>query len=245
MIEAVLLSLVAGLATAVGGFIGLCCKPSSNWMGILLGFTAGVMITVAFMDLIVPALEISNYFTVIIAFVVGALLMFVVDNLLPHKYHEEKEEGMFKLRYLKTGLLIALGITIHNFPEGIAVGAGYAHAPEFGLIIALAIALHNIPEGVATVVPLRAAGVKKSKAWGMSFISGIVEPIGAVLAVLVLGPFEGLVPVGLAFAGGVMTFLTLDEIVPLCKLEGNKNLTSLGIIAGCVMVMLLSGLFGV
>ncbi|MBR9679322.1 MAG: ZIP family metal transporter [Nanoarchaeota archaeon] len=245
MFEAVLLSLIAGLATGLGGLIGILIKPGNKTTGAILGFASGVMITLAFLDLVMPALATAGYFIVIIGFGLGAFLMFGVDNFIPHMYRHEKEKGMLKSRNLKTGMLVAIGIAIHNFPEGIAVGAGYAHAPQFGIIIAIAIALHNIPEGIVTVIPLISAGVKKKKALAISLFSGIVEPLGAIIALTFLNNITGFVPFGLAFAGGVMAFLTLDELIPMCKIKSNKNLTSIGIIIGCLSVMTLSAIFGI
>jgi len=245
MFDAVLLSLIAGLATGLGGLIGILIRPGNRTEGALLGFASGVMITIAFLDLVMPALETAGYPIIILGFGLGAFLMFGVDNFLPHRYRHEKEEGMIKSKQLKTGMLVAIGIAIHNFPEGIAVGAGYAHAPQFGIMIAIAIALHNIPEGIATVLPLISAGVKKKKALLISLFSGIVEPLGAIIALTFLNNINGFIPFGLAFAGGVMAFLTLDELIPMCRTKSNKNLTSIGIITGCLSVMMLSAIFGI
>ena len=144
-----------------------------------------------------------------------------------------------------SGMLLALGITIHNLPEGIAVGAGYMHTPRYGMMIALAILLHNIPEGIATALPLYTSGMSKWNSFRVSLFSGLVEPIGAVAAALFLTSFDALVPAGLAFAGGVMTFITLDELVPVAREHGHQHYTAVGIILGAIFVFLLSGLFGV
>jgi ZIP family zinc transporter len=146
---------------------------------------------------------------------------------------------------LKTGLLVGLGIAIHNTPEGIAVGAGYAHTPAFGLFIAIAITLHNIPEGIATALPLYKGGMSKGKALLFAVLSGLTEPIGALLAALVLISFGDLVPAALAFAGGVMVFITLDELVPMASKHGHQHFTALGIILGAIFVFILSGVIGV
>ncbi len=147
-------------------------------------------------------------------------------------------------RMLKTGMLLAIGITIHNIPEGIAVGAGYAHSPEFGLFIAIAILLHNIPEGIATALPLSTCGVYKWDAFLVATLSGLSEPVGALLAGIFLSTFEKFIPGALAFAGGVMVFITLDELVPAAREFGHHHTTALGIILGSIFVFVLSGLFG-
>ncbi len=148
-------------------------------------------------------------------------------------------------KLINTGLLMAIGITLHNLPEGIAVGAGYLHNPNFGLFIAVAILLHNIPEGIATALPLCKGGVCKADALRVAFLSGLAEPVGALLASLVLVSFKGFVPGALAFAGGVMVFITLDELIPTAREYGHEHYTAIGIILGSMFVFILSGIFGV
>jgi ZIP family zinc transporter len=146
---------------------------------------------------------------------------------------------------LKTGTLLAIGITIHNIPEGIAVGAGYMHLPEFGLFIAIAILLHNIPEGIATALPLCKGGVCRWDSFRVALLSGLSEPIGALVAALFLKSFSFFIPGALAFAGGVMVFITLDELIPTAREYGHQHYTAIGIIMGAIFVFLLSGFFGV
>ena len=146
---------------------------------------------------------------------------------------------------MNTGLLLAVGITLHNLPEGIAVGAGYLHNPDFGLFIAIAIMLHNIPEGIATALPLCKGGVCRSDAFRVAFLSGLAEPVGAILAGAFLVNFQELVPAALAFAGGVMVFITLDELIPTAREYGHEHYTAIGIILGSIFVFVLSGVFGV
>lgn len=146
---------------------------------------------------------------------------------------------------LKTGLLLTVGITIHNIPEGIAVGAGYMHQPQFGVFIAMAILLHNIPEGIATALPLCKSGVCRWDSFRAAALSGLSEPLGALVASIFLTSFSALIPAALAFAGGVMVFITLDELVPAAREHGHQHYTALGIILGSIFVFLLSGIFGV
>ncbi len=274
-----LLSLVAGLATGLGGLIVILRRPGRRSFGLLMGITAGVMISLSFLELVNKAWEMGGFLTATIGFAVGAVFMLLVDMLIPHiRFGEEEvherstpledpcQEAGFRRghrrarrRYrlfsksnkpmnralLKTGLLIAIGITIHNMPEGIAVGAGYAHQPQFGVFIAMAIALHNIPEGIATALPLCKAGARRRDAFLMALLSGLTEPVGAMLAIFFLSFFQDLVPAALAFAGGVMTFITLDELVPAAREHGHQHWTAIGIILGAIFVFLLSGLFGV
>jgi ZIP family zinc transporter len=146
---------------------------------------------------------------------------------------------------VRTGILLMIGITIHNIPEGIAVGAGFMHIPEFGLFIAAAILLHNIPEGIATALPLCQGGMNRWDSFRAALFSGLTEPLGALAAALLLNFFNDLVPAALAFAGGVMVFITLDELIPTAREHGHQHFTALGIITGSIFVFLLSGLLGV
>jgi ZIP family zinc transporter len=146
---------------------------------------------------------------------------------------------------LKTGILLTIGISIHNLPEGIAVGAGFMHTPDFGIFIATAILLHNIPEGIATALPLCKSGMCRMDSFKAALFSGLTEPVGALLAALFLATFKGLIPFALAFAGGVMVFITLDELLPAAREHGHQHTTAIGIIFGAIFVFLLSGIFGV
>jgi ZIP family zinc transporter len=169
----------------------------------------------------------------------------MIDNFIPHIHFKEKENNICNPKLLKTGLLTALGITIHNLPEGIIIGVGYMLAPKFGVFVAIAIALHNIPEGLATALPLCKSGLCKWKSFKIVLFSGLVEPIGALIAAFFLMSFTGLIPCALAFAGGVMVFITLDEIIPCAREYGHHHFTALGIITGIILFFLLAGIFGV
>jgi ZIP family zinc transporter len=268
------LSLLAGLGTGLGGLIAVIHKPGKRSFGCLMGITAGVMITLSFLELVNEAWELQVYLTATIGFAAGAIFMLVIDVLIPHMRFGEVEAAQHEkpmeqnvsngVRFgrhrhgcihrtsrvvdqqlFKTGVLLALGITIHNIPEGIAVGAGYMHMPEFGMFIAIAILLHNIPEGIATALPLRESGIRKRDAFKVAFFSGLAEPIGALAAALFLNSFSFLIPGALAFAGGVMMFITLDELIPAAREHGHQHYTAVGIILGAIFVFLLSGLLGV
>ncbi len=236
-----IISLLAGLATGLGGLIVLIKKPGKRLFGFLMGFATGVMIAVSFLDLLKEAIESSGYLFTAIGFAVGALFMALVDSFSPHIHFGEKE-NISKSKFLKSGMLIALGITIHNIPEGISVGAGYMHLPEFGIFIAIAIALHNIPEGIATALPLCKSELCKAKIFLITLFSGLVEPIGALIAVFFLTPFKNLIPISLAFAAGVMIFITFDELIPLSRDNGHHHSTIIGMMIGILFVFLFSAL---
>lgn len=274
ILNAVLLSLLAGLGTGVGGVIAILKQPGKRFFGLLMGITAGVMISLSFVELVNEAWELQGFLTATLGFAAGATFMLLIDMLIPHirfgqkestlfdkpippeikitnqegkgRHHRHRgEDGHINPQLLKTGALLTIGITIHNLPEGIAVGAGYVHFPEFGLFIAVAILLHNIPEGIATALPLYTGGFGKWNSFKTALLSGLTEPIGALLASLFLNSFRVLIPASLAFAGGVMVFITLDELLPAAREYGHQHYTALGIILGSVFVFLLSGIFGV
>ena len=242
MLNIFLLSLLAGLATALGGLIGISVKRlSSKALGFALGFSGGVMIVIAFMSLLFRALELGTYLTVIVSFMTGAVIMMLLDVLIPHQYlfKETGIEDKKKFRLIKLGILVSLGIALHNFPEGAVVGIGYTVLPAFGIMLALAIAIHNIPEGIAVAVPLRAGGMKKRKVFLITLLSGLTEPIGAVIAVLFLTAIPGILPLALAFTGGIMVYLTIDELIPVAKQYGHTHAVSIGIILGMALAMIL------
>ncbi len=272
LINILLLSFMASLGTGLGGLIAIIRRPGKRTYGLLMGITAGVMICLSFLDLVNKSWELAGPWTATIGFTIGATFMFLLDHFAPHIRFGEKEvreaENVSKdiptgylhgrrrrfgqnqaqgehlnMRLVNTGLLLAVGITLHNLPEGIALGAGYLHNPQFGLFIAVAILLHNIPEGIATALPLCKGGMCKWDAFRVAFFSGFAEPVGALLASLFLVNFQQLVPGALAFAGGVMVFITLDELIPTAREFGHEHYVAIGIILGSIFVFVLSGIF--
>jgi ZIP family zinc transporter len=271
--SAVLLSLIAGMGTGLGGLIAVIRRPGPRLYGFLMGLTSGVMITLSFLELVNKAWQLQGFVTATIGFGLGAIFMFILDATIPHiRFGEEeiphqgedrsiesntlgrrKHHRFGRLRHdmtidrglMTSGILIAIGITIHNIPEGVAVGAGFMHTPTFGIFIAIAILLHNIPEGIATALPLCTSGVCRWDSFRVAFLSGFAEPFGALIAALFLSSFESLIPGALAFAGGVMVFITLDELIPAAREYGHHHSTAIGIILGAIFVFLLSGIFNV
>jgi zinc transporter, ZIP family len=270
---AVFLSLIAGLGTAIGGLIAVIRRPGPRLYGFLMGITAGVMITLSFLELVNEAWELQGFVIATIGFAAGALFMFALDVTIPHvrfgeeeiphydksntqqqqlprhagrrRFGQHRKKRQFDQSLYNSGILIAIGITIHNIPEGIAVGASFMYTPAFGFFIALAILLHNIPEGIATALPLCESGVSKWDSFKVAFLSGLAEPVGALFAAFFLASFQIFIPIALAFAGGVMVFITLDELIPTAREHGHHHFVALGIITGSVSVFLLSGIMGI
>ncbi|OGD53693.1 hypothetical protein A3K81_05640 [Candidatus Bathyarchaeota archaeon RBG_13_60_20] len=245
-VSPVLLSLLAGSATGVGGLLVVFFGGvGDRSMGFFLGFAGGVMLVVSFLDLYVEALGVVSLFEVVVCFGAGALFMMAVDLSLPHIEFGLWEDGVGDRRLLNSGLMIAVGMGVHNLPEGVVVSAGFAHVPELGVLVALMICLHNVPEGIATVTPLVRAGVGRWRAVGIATLSGLVEPVGAVIGLTAIQVMGGgsVVGWGLGFAAGVMTYVTLDELIPVahqyCSLS-HKHVVSTGIIVGTLFGQLVS-----
>jgi ZIP family zinc transporter len=144
---------------------------------------------------------------------------------------------------LRAGMLMAIGITLHNLPEGLIVTAGYAYVPRLGLIIAIAIMLHNIPEGVATAIPLIAAGMKPSKIAALTLLSGLAEPVAALIGVFVFSLLNRtVIGYSLAFAAGVMTYITADELIPVAHEYGHKHTVSVALLLGIIFALLVDAI---
>ena len=260
---ALLVSALAGLSTTVGSLLGIIVrKPSASFMAFTLGFSAGVMVLVSFVELLQHGIVSVGFAPAHLAFFGAMVVMFLVEVAVPHDYAEEhhrtgeqrgpgEQRGMGQQRHrrqqrrngqlYKTGLFTALGIAIHNVPEGMASFMGALDDPSLGAAIGVAIALHNIPEGLAVSVPIYAATGSHKKAFLWSFLSGASEPVGAVLAAFVVLPFLSKVVLGymLAAVAGIMVFIALDELVPVSRSFGHEHISVVGIMAG-MMVMAVS-----
>ena len=240
----ILLSVIAGSATGIGGLIVVRFGDISNRnMGFLMGFAGGVMLVVSFLELYAEAINELAPWKVTIAFAIGTVFMMLVDLKLPHIEFGLWEDGVKDRHLFNSGIIIAIGMSIHNFPEGIVVSAGYGHATELGLLVALMICFHNIPEGIATVSPLIKAGVPKWRAVGLATLGGLMEPVGALFGAVIIS-FVGMDIIGwsLGFAAGVMTYVTIDELIPVahefCTLD-EKHMVSSGLLIGMIFAMLL------
>lgn len=247
VLQPFVLSLIAGSATGIGGLIVLVFgRLSDRVMGFLMGFAGGVMLIVSFLDLFIEALGIISYLEVTMAFASGALLMMAIDLTLPHVEFGRWERRLADPRLFKIGLVITIGMALHNFPEGLVVSCGYAHVPKLGLLIALTICLHNIPEGIATATPLTLAGVDKPRAMALAFLSGLTEPIGALTGAVVLSTLGGselIIGWGLALAAGVMTYITVDELIPVAHEYGartHKHVVSTGLLLGMIFALIIT-----
>jgi ZIP family zinc transporter len=238
---ALLLTAAAGLSTTLGSLLGLAVKkPGPGFMGFTLGFSAGVMVLVSFVELLQGSMESIGFLTALAAFFVGMAGIFLIDLLVPHEYigQHDYPKDRSPERLKRTGLLLAFGIGIHNFPEGMATFAGSLQDVRVGTAIAVAIAIHNIPEGLAVSAPVYAATGSRRKAFLWSFLSGASEPVGAAVAALILLPFLTPSVLGWVLAGvaGIMVAIAMDELVPAAKAFGGEHTPILGVIVGMAVM---------
>jgi ZIP family zinc transporter len=237
---ALLLTILAGLSTTIGSMIAFFIKtPSKKFLSLIMGFSAGVMILISFVELLQQGIEATSFLIGHIFFFSGMAIMFLIDILISHQYEFEEpplskngENSNAKIK--KTSLLVTMGIFIHNFPEGMATFVATLRSIELGLFLAFAIALHNIPEGIAVAVPVYTATNSRKKAFKWSFLSGASEPVGALIVGLILYPFinDFLIGALLAMVGGFMIYISLDELLPASQSLGSQHLPIVGIVLG-------------
>lgn len=223
----------------------------------LLGFASGVMVAASVWSLLIPSMEMSageGICTVLpaaIGFIAGMGFLLAVDYLTPHLHiGDESPEGL-KARISKTAML-ALAVTIHNIPEGMAVGVviagslqdGIGIAPAAAMATAIGIAIQNIPEGAIISMPMRAAGNSRRKSFLIGGLSGIVEPIGAVLVILLASLMTPILPYFLAFAAGAMLYVVVEELIPEASVGQHSNISTIGFAIGFVLMMVLDVILG-
>ena len=245
---ALILTTLAGLSTGIGSAIAYFIKkPKMQYLSFSLGFSAGVMIYISFMELIPSAIKNVGELWGVIAFFIGILFIGLIDILIPkaenpHHFIEisSTTQAQVNKPLLRTGLFTALAIGIHNFPEGLATFGTALSDIRLGAIIAIAIAIHNIPEGIAVSMPIYYATKNKNKAFIVSFLSGIAEPIGALIGFLILMPFlsVNLLASLLAFTAGVMVYISVDEILPVAHRYAHGHTVISGIVLGMFIMAL-------
>lgn len=251
------LTLFAGLATGVGSLIAFfTSRTNTKFLSFSLGFSAGVMIYVSLVEIFLKAKvalvrelgEQQGYLFTVIGFFSGMLLIALIDKLIPSlgNPHEVKMVEDLKkshsnadyTKLMKMGIFTALAIGIHNFPEGIATFVSALNDPNLGFAIAVAVAIHNIPEGIAVSVPIFYATGNRKKAFKLSFLSGLAEPVGAFVAYLLLMPFLNDIMFGMIFAGvaGIMVFISLDELLPAARKYDEAHSSIYGVVLGMIVM---------
>jgi len=240
----VLTSALVGATTGLGGIPVLFVRSiSQRILDASLGFAAGVMLAATVFSLLMPALAYGGVVQATTAFVLGAVTMYLMDKYVPHQHLFKGREG--PASPLSGTSLVILAITIHNFPEGMAVGVSFAGGDlTEAIILAAAIALQNIPEGSAVAFPLVRAGFGRGKAAGYALLTGLLEPVGAVVGVSVIAISFRVLPFALAFAGGAMAFVVSHEMIPESHRFGHEREATFGFVCGFALMMLLDNAFG-
>ncbi|MBS3806598.1 MAG: zinc transporter ZupT [Bacteroidales bacterium] len=252
------LTAFAGLSTGIGSVLAFFTKTTNTrFLSLALGFSAGVMIYVSMIEIFFKAKEAlveelgaqAGYNLTVLSFFGGILFIGLIDYLIPsgENPHEIRKVEQLRangskivkdVKLMKMGLFTALAIAIHNFPEGLATFTAALSDPGLGVAIAVAIAIHNIPEGIAVSVPIYYASGDKKKAFWYSFLSGLSEPVGAVIGYLILMPFLSPLTFGILFAGvaGIMVFISLDELLPAAREYGKHHWAIYGMVAGMAVM---------
>ena len=255
MTQAVIAALlIPFLGTALGsGFVFFMKKELPSWLQkALLGFASGVMVAASVWSLLIPSIEMGEGAGAVVPAVVGLLggfaFLLLIDYVTPHIHATGAAEGPSS-RLSRTTKL-ALAVTIHNFPEGMAVGVAVAGAltADFSLAGALAlslgIAIQNVPEGAIISMPLRAAGNSRWRAFAIGSLSGIVEPVGGALVLLLASSITGIMPYMLAFAAGAMLYVVVEELIPETSEGAHSNIGTIGFALGFALMMVLDVVLG-
>lgn len=237
MLSILLYSFLAGLATLLGSFIVLAFgRPGEKLLAWMLGLATGIMLTVVIIDLIPSSFMYSNLKIALTGFLLGNFLLllldFLISSLPPIQRMQKSNRGYF----LKMGYLIAIGIALHDLPEGIAIAAGYSATEQLGIIIALAIGLHNIPEGMAATAPLKMGGMSNLSIIALITLVSTITPLGAYIGLLLVSISQSLIALLLAMAGGAMTYIVKSELWPESQ-RRHPNYARLGAFCGAVIML--------
>ena len=249
----VILSLFIPLiGTTLGSAMVFFLKKELNekLQKLLMGFASGVMIAASIWSLLQPAIEnydksdFRKWLIPAIGFVIGVVFMLLLDYLIPHIHSNKQEEGVKNSKLSKTFKMM-LAVTLHNIPEGLAVGVVISGMMSGSidqgamLVLSIGIAIQNFPEGVIVSMPLKEEGLSKGKAFLLGFLSGVVEPVASLLAILLTSFTTAILPYTLAFAAGVMIYVVVEELIPEANEGKHSNLATIGLAVGFVLMMVL------
>lgn len=242
------LTTFAGAATSIGGAIAVArSSPGSRMLAGGLGFSAGVMLYVALVEILAKGTaelvsahgRVPGHWYAVAAFFGGIALIGLIDRLVPaeinpHEHIGDHRDLAQRARLLRMGLITAAAISLHNVPEGFATFISALHDPSIAIPVAVAIAIHNIPEGIAVALPILQATRSRRRAFWLASLSGLAEPAGALVGYLLLRPFLDATMFGVAFAGvaGIMVFICLDQLLPTAEEYGEHHVAIYGLIAG-------------
>ena len=224
------------IGTGLGGFLTILLRhPTKRFMAVLLGFTSGIMLSVVCFDLLPEAFKLGSVWVSFIGMAIGVGMILLIDEFIPSelsltKNARNKSEAAYG--FIKSGILLGIGIAVHNFPEGLAVGSGFAANNNLGLGLAIVIALHDLPEGVAMAAPLKLGGVRKLKILMYTILAGIPMGLGSFVGELVGAISPVFICLCLSFAAGSMLFITCGELIPKSQSVYRGRISTIGMLIG-------------
>ena len=232
------LSLILLLGTFSGSLLAIFFKSPFLSVGISLSFTGGVMLVASFTSLILPGLEVGNFFSVALGIILGFLVMALLENLVPHEHTLKGREG---LSHEKVGrlFLIVSAVILHNIPEGLSVGIATAYSIDKGFETATAIALQDVPEGFVVSLPLVVMTGKAFVPLLIGFLSGLLEAIFSLVGYALFETFENFLALGLGFGGGAMIYITAKEVFPEAYAEGKHTQSTIAFLIGLLLMLFL------
>ena len=234
ILKTTLLGLFFGtFGTTIGGILGVVIKKQSNkFLSFILALASGLMMAVICFDLIPEALEISNILEVIIGVILGIIAMIFCDLLVDKKFSNKVQVNNKQSKLLKTGMIVSIGLAIHNFPEGLAIGSGFESSLKLGLSLAIAICLHDVPEGISMSIPMKNGGMNPFKVIFYVILSGVTTGIGAFFGAIVGSISEQVISVCLSFAAGAMLYIVSGELIPESNSLYHGRMTAVGNMLG-------------
>ena len=237
ILKTTLLGLFFGtFGTTLGGILGVVIKKQSNkFLSFILALASGLMMAVICFDLIPEALEISNILEVIIGVILGIIVMIFCDLLVDKKFSGKVQVHNKQSKLLKTGMIVSIGLAIHNFPEGLAIGSGFESSLKLGLSLAIAICLHDVPEGISMSIPMKNGGMNPLKVIFYVILSGITTGIGAFFGAIVGSISEQVISICLSFAAGAMLYIVSGELIPESNSLYHGRMTAVGNMLGFII----------
>ncbi|SCZ09249.1 ZIP family metal transporter [Alkaliphilus peptidifermentans] len=242
ILRTALIGLLVGIiGTGIGGSMAFILKnPSKRFLSSTIGLSSGLMIAIVTFELLPEAFMLGGMFASVIGIGLGAFTAALLDSFLSKLRYIQRRGGQ---GYIKTGILLGIGIALHNFPEGLAIGSGFVAHERLGIGLAIVIALHNMPEGLAMVTPMRAGGYSRIKSFSLTLLAGAPMGIGALAGAFIGEHAYWLIGTCLAFAGGTMLFITLGELIPKGKELDNSRISTFFAIIGFMVGILISKRF--
>lgn len=240
LLKTTLIGLFFGtFGTTIGGIIGVTFKRTSNkFLSFILSFASGLMLAIICFDLIPEAMKIANIMNVLAGIILGIIAMLACDILVQKKFNSNSVHRKNNNSLLKTGIIVSIGLALHNFPEGLAIGSGFGASITLGYSLAIAICFHDIPEGISMAVPMKNGGMNKLKVIFYVILSGVTTGIGAFFGALVGGISEEIIAMCLSFAAGAMLYIVSGELIPESNILYHGKMTAIGNMFGFLLGML-------